>query len=170
MPPASIRSTIIPSRVDSRKRFNHLFAGMMKKTRCIVIAACVLIASCMLIVCCGVFASHRLFVEPLRLFVEWMGYETLPLAQNSSIPAFVGEISDVQELRRIEFCWSDLEFRPMAGMPHTRVSYLSTNGKVVMVKLPITETGEHSQFVTHCKASIGAAQASCASSFQRWAL
>ena len=29
---------------------------------------------------------------------------------------------------------------------------------------------EHSQFVTHCKASIGAAQASCASSFQRWAL
>jgi hypothetical protein len=30
--------------------------------------------------------------------------------------------------------------------------------------------GEHSQFVTHCKASIGAAQASCASSFQRWAL
>ena len=118
----------------------------MKKTRCIVIAACVLIASCMLIVCCGVFAqSHRLFVEPLRLFVEWMGYETLPLAQNSSIPAFVGEISDVQELRRIEFCWSDLEFRPMAGMPHTRVSYLSTNGKVVMVKLPITETEDHYQ-------------------------
>ena len=29
---------------------------------------------------------------------------------------------------------------------------------------------EHSQFVTHCKASIGASQASCASSFQRWAL
>ena len=47
----------------------------------------------------------------------------------------------------------------------TRLGYLANS-----TDLGERYDGEHSQFVTHCKASIGAAQASCASSFQRWAL
>ena len=69
-----------------------------------------------------------------------MGYETLPLAQDSAIPSFVAKLGDVKTLRNIEFCWSDLEIWPIAGMPHARVSYLSADGKEATARLPITKT------------------------------
>jgi len=68
------------------------------------------------------------------------GYETLPLAKDSTTPAFVREFSDARQIQQIYFCWSDWEFAPFFGMPHVRIEYVSTNGTPVSIKIPITES------------------------------
>ena len=61
--------------------------------------------------------------------------------------------------------WANPEIvRKLTGL------YLDQGDPIAPAIASIQTEREHSQFVTHCKASIGAAQASCASSFQRWAL